>query len=95
MLPSEKIPLGQIVVSLSGKDAGQQYVVVGNGKPPFLQLADGRNRIIAKPKKKNVRHVQITRSIAHNVAEKLRNRVPVSDLELRQAILNMTTPDTM
>lgn len=93
MVPPGNVPLGQFVVSQAGRDIGHTYIVVGHGKPPFILVADGRVRTAAKPKTKNVRHVKLMRSIAQDVAQKLRRQERITDEELRQAILNICTPD--
>ena len=48
---------GQLVRSKAGHDKGKVFVVV-RIEGDRLQLADGRHRLCASPKEKNVRHVQ-------------------------------------
>lgn len=50
---------GDVVRSTAGRDAGYAFVVVAL-EPRGVRLADGRYRPVAKPKRKNVRHVQFT-----------------------------------
>ena len=83
-----RVPVGHLVESLTGRDKGQLYVVIGHGTQPFILVADGRNRKAANPKKKNVRHVKPVRSIAENVAYNLTVAGKVTDEKLRQAISN-------
>ncbi len=87
------MPLGQIVLSQMGRDKGQVYVVVGYGKPPFILVADGRNRKATKPKKKNIRHLKLIGSIAQDVANILEQGSKVTDEMLRQAISELCKPD--
>lgn len=49
---------GRFVVSTAGHDAGKIYIMVGadNG---MLFLADGVERRLANPKKKNMKHVTV------------------------------------
>ncbi|MGE5529615.1 MAG: KOW domain-containing protein [Patescibacteria group bacterium] len=49
--------IGQIVVALAGREAGERFVVVGLDEKR-LWLADGVKRRVGSPKKKNPRHVQ-------------------------------------
>lgn len=87
------MPLGQLVISQAGRDKGHIYVVVGYGNPPFILVADGRNRKAAEPKKKNIRHVKPIGSIALDVAHKLEQNGSITDEQLRQTISQLCTPD--
>ena len=53
----ETILAGHVVKALTGRDNGRWFLVVGEQKGPYLLLADGRTRRMARPKKKNIRHV--------------------------------------
>jgi ribosomal protein L14E/L6E/L27E len=48
---------GTLVHSLAGRDAGEFYLVVGISGPNFVFIANGQNRPLSRPKKKNVRHL--------------------------------------
>jgi hypothetical protein len=50
---------GTIVFSKKGRDKGRAMVVL-ESEGEFLQLADGKIRTLAKPKKKKLKHVQPT-----------------------------------
>lgn len=49
---------GYLARSLAGHDKGKIYAVISEDKSVML-LADGRERTLGKPKKKNPKHVQI------------------------------------
>lgn len=51
--------IGSVVKSKSGHDSGSFYVVVAL-EGEFAYIADGRRRKVAKPKKKNVKHLAKT-----------------------------------
>ena len=53
---------GMIVRSAAGRDKGKFMVVVAveNG---FVYLADGKERKLASPKKKNEKHICLTRTV--------------------------------
>lgn len=53
--------IGMVVRSLVGRDKGKFMVVVSmeNG---FVYLADGKERKLASPKKKNAKHVSLTKT---------------------------------
>ena len=54
--------LGRVVYSKSGRDKGKFMVVVGfsDGMP---LIADGKERPIDRPKRKNIKHLKVTNSI--------------------------------
>lgn len=89
-MSAHHLSIGQIVTSLAGRDAGQPYLVIGkSGK--YVLLADGRERSVTNPKKKNIRHVKLYKTIAEAVADKLHYGHKVSDEDIRQAIANLYT----
>lgn len=82
----QQIPVGQLVISKAGRDAGQVYVVTGYGKGQTLLLVDGKKRQLNHPKQKNVRHVNILKSIAGDMADKLKTGVRITNEEIRRNI---------
>lgn len=52
---------GSVVRSLAGHDKNRYYVVVESGDG-WVTIADGKERKLAKPKRKNLRHVQGTKT---------------------------------
>ncbi|MPL68188.1 hypothetical protein SDC9_13901 [bioreactor metagenome] len=90
-----KIEIGQLVKSVAGRDIGHIYVVAGFVEPKYVLLIDGRERSVAKPKKKNIRHVNVLNSIAKDVAETLKTGAQVTDEDIRRTITSLCTPDNM
>lgn len=83
------ISIGRIVTSLTGRDKGRIYIVVGYGNPPFILLADGRSRTMANPKSKNAKHVAPLPSFANDVANNIQQGRTVTDLDIRRTLLDM------
>jgi ribosomal protein L14E/L6E/L27E len=54
--------VGQIVFSRCGRDKGCAMVVV-KCEGEYVYLVDGRLRLLAKPKKKKIKHIQLTHCI--------------------------------
>ncbi len=69
--------IGQIVLSKAGRDAGRYFLVTGMDGAELL-LADGRHRMLNRPKRKNPAHVQAT-------AKRL-DPLPETDRALRNAL---------
>ena len=72
---------GMVVISRAGRDKGRLLAVVGY-EDGFVLTADGRERPLARPKKKNPKHLALTN---------MRTRVSgVSDKALRRALRELS-----
>lgn len=89
------ISMGQLVTSNAGRDQKNIYLVIGIKKNNYLLLANGRDRKFINPKQKNIRHVNVLKSIAQGVAEKLQSGMKITDEEIRQAISVLYKPDNL
>ncbi|MBQ5347608.1 MAG: KOW domain-containing RNA-binding protein [Ruminococcus sp.] len=71
-----KISKGQIVASKAGHDENRFFIVtdISGG---CLFLADGKERKLSSPKKKNPKHIAVTNTIVE---------IPATDKELRKLI---------
>lgn len=77
---------GQIVRILRGRDAGNFAIVVDLKPPHFVLLADGDRRKMDCPKKKNIRHIQVTNTINQEMADLLEKDGRVNNAKLRYAL---------
>ncbi len=84
-MPVDRIVLGQAVRSLAGRDRGRLYLVVGFS-PPYILVADGRDRGADRPKKKNVRHVGVLKFVDEGVAAMIAGGRKATDREIRAAL---------
>lgn len=55
----ELLKVGQLVTSKRGRDSGKKYVVVGFYAHNSVQVADGFVRSVARPKRKNIKHLTV------------------------------------
>ncbi len=53
------IIVGRVVISSAGHDSGRRMVVTG-ADGGFVFVADGKERRLDSPKKKNIKHVRTT-----------------------------------
>ena len=81
--------LGQIVVSRAGRDAGKRFVVVKVIDDFFVEISDGNLRKIEKPKKKKIKHLNITDEKAEILAEKLKNSDRITNAEIRKTLVGL------
>ena len=77
------LTIADVVASTAGHDEGCLFYVLGIDHE-YLLLADGKHRLIEKPKRKKIKHtVKVLRSETR-VAEKLRLGEKVLNSELRK-----------
>lgn len=76
---------GQIVFSTAGHDKNRPFFVIAR-EGDFVLLANGKERKLAKPKRKRAKHVVAAASLHHSVIGKLHSGRPVPDSELRRAL---------
>ena len=76
---------GEIVLSLNGRDAGKLFCVVGtqNG---FADIADGKGRKLATPKRKREKHLKGVGTSAHPAIQGLQRGEGVTDRSIREAL---------
>ena len=51
--------LGDIVLSLAGRDAKRLFAVVGISDENHVYISDGKTRKVASPKKKKIKHIKL------------------------------------
>lgn len=57
-----ELTIGLVVRALAGRDQGGYFVVLSI-KDGYAEIADGKRRKLEKPKRKNIRHLQGTKTI--------------------------------
>lgn len=88
------IALGQIVVSKAGRDAGKKFIILKIIDDTYVQISDGNLRRVEKPKKKKIKHLEITGEVAETIEEKLRKNAKLTNPELRKVLAGVSySPD--
>lgn len=82
---------GRLVISTAGRDKGQPYLVCEVLQDGFVLVADGDKRPVARPKRKNPRHLQLYPMSAEELGAKWMQGEPVTDEEVRTALATLTT----
>ena len=78
--------VGTVVLATAGRDQEGLFFVVGESEG-FLLLADGKNRTLEHPKRKNPKHLHpAAGEFDHPVIRKLQEGTPVTNRELRKAL---------
>ena len=69
--------------SLSGHDRDQIYLIKEKDEK-YVYLVNGTTKMLADPKKKSIKHIQLIKHIPTEVQEVLSGRV--TDLEIKRAV---------
>ncbi len=82
-IPDIEYNISDVVVSTAGHDQGKLFYVIGI-EPPYLLLANGKDRTLENPKRKKRTHVRKVLRSETRVAAKLTAGDKVLNSELRR-----------
>lgn len=80
--------VGWLAKVLAGHDKNQVYFIIEE-TDTYVTLVDGKYKTIAKPKRKNKKHIQIWKPNQKELLEiqtKLSEKSPIRDEEIKRAI---------
>ena len=83
------VTLGQVVNSKAGRDAGRKFIVIDILDEFYVMVVDGDLRRTEKPKKKKLKHLELTGKIIRPIEEKLKNKLRVTNSEIRKTFLQI------
>lgn len=84
------ISVGSIVRSIAGRDKGDDFIVLAFDDD-FVYLANGELRKVDSPKKKKLKHVQVSGKVSEFIANKLNNVGKVTNSEVRKALAELVS----
>lgn len=79
-------PIGTVVQSKAGRDAGRYFMVLEHLDAQHVLTVDGRLRRLNKPKKKKVRHLCVKPVCLMEIQEKIVNGRRVFDADIRSGL---------
>ena len=82
----EKISLVSVVISKHGRDKGKYFMVYSYDGCQYVNLVDGVYRKQQAPKRKKIKHIDLTGTILEGLAEKLQGGIHVFDAEIQKAL---------
>lgn len=86
--------LGQVVQSKAGRDKGKLYVVVVcEPDQNYLYLANGDNRKVEKPKKKNPKHLNHLNIVLSEIQAKEKAGMRITNREIEGALQKVREKD--
>lgn len=80
------VTLGQLVYSKAGRDAGKKFIIVEIIDELYVTVSDGSLRRLEKPKKKKIKHLELTGKVVTSLSEKFINKLKVTNSEIRKAL---------
>jgi large subunit ribosomal protein L14e len=80
---------GQLVRSIAGRDENHYYLILDMVGEKFISVVDGVKHPIARPKKKNLKHVKIIMMIAKEIEKSILDGELVTDSQIISVIKNM------
>ena len=83
---TREYPIGSVVRAVSGRGAGNLYVVADTDGDKYVWLCDGKYRRIKNPKRKNIKHVEMERPADGEMTSMIEDRIDVLDSEIRKFI---------
>lgn len=85
-MSQDRVRPGQRVRSTAGRDQGRYFIVTQRIDDRFVWVADGELRRLARPKRKNVRHLEIVDDGDAELTSRLLQNGPVRDSDLRRSL---------
>ncbi|MBO8141988.1 MAG: RNA-binding protein [Firmicutes bacterium] len=77
---------GRLVRSKAGRDAGKLFLVYRVLEDGFVLVIDGDKRPVARPKRKNPRHLEACSAVADGLGARWARGESVKDAEVRAAL---------
>ena len=77
--------MGCIVQSLAGRDKGKLFLVVGV-EENYVYLVDGDVRKVENPKRKKIKHIELTRFFDANMAERIAKKNKITNQDVKRVI---------
>lgn len=68
-----------------GRDSGMYFIVV-EADEKYVSLVDGTMRKVERPKRKKIKHVEMTEFYIESIAEKITNGKKISNQDVKKAL---------
>lgn len=76
--------IGKVVYSKAGRDKDKNYIIVGILNEAFVYIADGKLRRIEKPKKKKLKHLILTETVAKEIYDLILTNKIINDSKIKK-----------
>jgi len=82
----KEVIVGSIVYSKAGRDCGKCYIIVRFDEKGYAFVANGSEKSLSAPKRKNVKHLDPSGDVNEIIREKLLAEKQVFDSEIKSAL---------
>ena len=82
----KEVFVGSIVYSKAGRDRGKCYIIVRLDDKGYAYVANGSEKALSAPKRKNVKHLEPIGEVNDTIQEKLLSEKQVFDSEIKSAL---------
>jgi ribosomal protein L14E/L6E/L27E len=83
--------IGAVALSKSGRDEGRYFIITGIINNDYVYISDGDLRTVDKPKKKKIKHLYITNTVAEDIRNLLHAGEKVSNSAIRKYLQSMNS----
>lgn len=83
--------LGTVVYSKAGRDVDRKFIIMDIIDKEYVYVCDGDLRKVEKPKKKKMKHLMFTETVAEDIRKSLMSDVEVSNLQVRRFLQSLCT----
>jgi ribosomal protein L14E/L6E/L27E len=77
--------IGEFAKSKAGHDKEEIFIII-NKEEEYVYLVDGKSRILDRPKKKKIKHIQVINQIDEELQRKLETNLILRDEDIKRAI---------
>lgn len=85
-MEQEGFEIGRIVEATAGRERGKLFMIVGIIDENYVWIVNGKNRTLAKPKKKKIKHLKSMGELDWKIRKKILNGDQVFDSEIRKIL---------
>ncbi len=78
--------VGQVVYSKCGHDKGKAFIITSL-EENFAYIADGCSRTLDKPKRKKLKHLQVTGCIFEDIKRKILDKEYILNSDIKKALI--------
>ncbi|AKN32955.1 50S ribosomal protein L14 [Clostridium carboxidivorans P7] len=84
MLLDSNSCIGKIVCSKAGRDKGKFFIILSVLDDKYVYICDGDLRTVERPKKKKVKHLNFTNSVAEEIRNLLISNERINSATIRK-----------
>lgn len=85
-----EISEGNVVISKKGRDKGRIFVVLYHLDADFVMICDGQTHLLAKPKKKRIKHLLATANFLPELVQLFKQGL-LKDSDIRSRLASVVS----